>query len=48
MNEKNKIIIRNLVNDVKKSMKSNEFDPNGSYTGMPDEGGKPIQDQDDL
>lgn len=24
------------------------FDPNGSYTGTPVDGGKPIQDVDDL
>lgn len=24
------------------------FDPNGSYTGCPVDGGKPIQDADDL
>ncbi len=24
------------------------FDPNGSYTGSPMDGGKPIQDADDL
>ena len=24
------------------------FDPNGSYTGTPVDGGKPIQDADDL
>jgi hypothetical protein len=24
------------------------FDPNGSYTGTPDDGEKPVQDADDL
>ena len=24
------------------------FDPNGSYTGVPADGGKPVQDADDL
>lgn len=24
------------------------FDPNGSYTGSPMDGGKPVQDADDL
>ena len=25
-----------------------DFDPNGSYTGTPSDGGKPVQDADDL
>lgn len=25
-----------------------EIDPLGSYTGIPDDGGKPVQDADDL
>ena len=24
------------------------YDPNGSYTGVPADGGKPVQDADDL
>lgn len=27
---------------------ADSFDPNGSYTGTPLDGGKPIQDADDL
>lgn len=28
--------------------KKNRFDPTGSYTGVPNEGGVPTQDVDDL
>ncbi len=28
--------------------KDDNFDPNGSYTGTPADGGKPVQDADDL
>lgn len=32
----------------KKAKNSSLFDPNGSYTGVPQDGGKPTQDADDL
>lgn len=32
----------------KKAKNSSRFDPNGSYTGVPQDGGKPTQDADDL
>ena len=48
MNDKNKNTIKGLIKDVKKLMRSDKFDPNGSYTGTSADGGKPIQDQDDL
>lgn len=31
-----------------KAKNSSVFDPNGSYTGVPQDGGKPTQDADDL
>lgn len=31
-----------------KKRKGSKTDPLGSYTGVPDEGGKPVQDADDL
>ena len=33
---------------MKKSKFASQFDPNGSYTGNPLNGEKPIQDADDL
>lgn len=37
-------------NDMKrkKAKNSSRFDPNGSYTGVPQDSGKPTQDADDL
>lgn len=48
MNKQNKNLIGNLIKDIKKGMKSAQFDPNGSYTGLPIDEKKPVQDQDDL
>ena len=48
MNERNKNAIKQLVKEVNMSMKSDNFDPNGSYTGVVDYDEMPIQDQDDL
>ena len=48
MNEKNKMMIKDLVRNVKNAMRSSKFDPNGSYTGVCEHGEKPVQDQDDL
>ena len=44
---------KKMKNNTSKSnkearMKSSQFDPFGSYTGVPADGGKPVQDQDDL
>lgn len=44
MKEKSK----EFVEEIKKLWRSKKFDPNGSYTGTPEEEGKPLQDQDDL
>ncbi len=37
-----------LKNDLEEIWGENKNDPNGSYTGNSDDGGKPIQDADDL
>lgn len=47
------IFIGNNTNMKEKNTKSKEtlrspFDPNGSYTGAPENGDKPVQDADDL
>ena len=44
---------RTAVRRMKKTRKTankfkDNFDPNGSYTGTPVDGGKPVQDVDDL
>ena len=43
-----KINEKYLEKSVKEIWKNNENDPNGSYTGTPDDYGRPIQDADDL
>ena len=40
--------IEKLKKKIEKVWKSKKNDPNGSYTGKATDGGKPIQDQDDL
>ena len=34
--------------DAFESSDASEFDPLGSYTGVPEDGGAPVQDADDL
>ena len=48
MKNTKKINEKKLKNQLKNNMKSSEFDPFGSYTGVPSDGEKPVQDQDDL
>ena len=47
--EKNKNNIPDIVIDVYAEQRSSDFDPEGSWTGVPtDPTEKPIQDADDL
>lgn len=46
MGKKNKL--SKITKDIKKTLKPSKFDPYGSYTGLTNDGEKPIQDQDDL
>ena len=39
---------KNSIAKKKKARTSSRFGPNGSYTGVPQDGGKPTQDADDL
>ncbi len=48
MKNSKKINKNKFKNQLKNNMKSSDFDPLGSYTGVPSDGGKPVQDQDDL
>ena len=45
---KNKIQEKSIINSIKNVLKPGKFDPNGSYTGLTEDGEKPLQDQDDL
>lgn len=40
--------IKNITNDIKKTLKPSKFDPFGSYTGLTQGKQQPVQDQDDL
>ena len=44
MKKKNK----ELIKENGEEMKSSSYDPQGSYTGNPVDGEKPVQDADDL
>ena len=48
MKNNKKINIKEIIRDVKKEIKTNKFDPNGSYTGVTENNEIPLQDQDDL
>lgn len=48
MNSNNKKLISNLIKEAKKNLRPSKFDPNGSYTGLTENGEQPVQDQDDL
>lgn len=48
MNEKNKTNIKKIIKEVKLKLRPSKFDPNGSYTGLTENGEDPVQDQDDL
>jgi hypothetical protein len=39
---------KSKVKEIMEVFKSDEFDPQGSYTGNPSDGEKPVQDADDL
>lgn len=45
---KNKYEKNNGENGIKNVFQPGRFDPFGSYTGLTENGEKPIQDQDDL
>ena len=46
--KKNKIKEKSLINSIKNTLQPGIFDPNGSYTGLTENGEEPVQDQDDL
>lgn len=48
MKNKQKIKIKSSKKVVNDKVQASKFDPFGSYTGVPIDGGKPVQDQDDL
>ena len=48
MKNKNKFDIKTKMKEIKEELKPSKFDPNGSYTGLTEDGEKPVQDQDDL
>jgi hypothetical protein len=48
MKKSNKNNLNYKWKEIKNALKSEKFDPNGSYTGVPSDGKTPIQDQDDL
>lgn len=48
MKNHKKISKNKLKIQLKNNMKSSEFDPFGSYTGVPSDGENLVQDQDDL
>ena len=39
---------KNKVQEIIDGFSENRFDPDGSYTGNPTNGEKPVQDADDL
>ena len=43
-----KIDEKSLINSIKNVLQPGKFDPYGSYTGLTENGEKPVQDQDDL
>ena len=45
---KNKSTKKSLINSIKDELQPGKFDPNGSYTGLTENGELPVQDQDDL
>ena len=48
--KKNSKKIKNnaFAKTIKEVLKPKDFDPYGSYTGLTEDGEKPVQDQDDL
>ena len=48
MKNKNKFDLKTKIKEIKNELSPSKFDPNGSYTGLTENGEEPVQDQDDL
>ena len=48
MKNNKKYDIESKIEEIKKILQPNKYDPDGSYTGITKNGEEPVQDQDDL